>query len=426
MAIRQYIGARYVTKIYKNSQDPSSTAWEAGVTYEPLTMVSYQNNSYMSRDTVGPTVGNPAENPDHWAITGFYNGQIAELQDDIDTINDNISSLGDDIESCQADVDLQKVNNKKFWYIGDSFLSMTEGWGHWIDAYLSKTDSLVTAEGGIGFAKTGGTSGKTMTQLINSAAPDDDVTDVVIILGCNDCQAAYASDLGDAVASVLGAVRAKLPTARIWVGFNATFQGTNNYDTYNVRYPYIDTAYNTIMLRVIQAKYAAFMKSVYYQLQYNPQITDGVHPAGLASRILARNILNHIFGGGDAYYVQRTKIGNVNFVCSQDIINIYVNEGAAVFANTTTPINLTAGDEITVMSDQSWPVVPRHANQFKMSCLMQLAQSSTNYTYDIGSVRIQADGTLTVRTASAHSNVATIRLYGFNLSTPYMTAISPS
>ena len=77
MATRQYIGARYVTKIYENSLDPSSAEWEANVNYEPLTMVTYNNGSYLSKRTVPGNVGNPASNPTYWTQTGFYNGQIA-------------------------------------------------------------------------------------------------------------------------------------------------------------------------------------------------------------------------------------------------------------------------------------------------------------------------------------------------------------
>ena len=79
MSVRQYIGARYVTKLYENSQDPVSTEWEANVNYEPLTLVTYNNGSYISRMEVPGSVGNPAANPTYWAQTGFYNGQIAVL-----------------------------------------------------------------------------------------------------------------------------------------------------------------------------------------------------------------------------------------------------------------------------------------------------------------------------------------------------------
>ena len=61
--VRQYIGARYVTKIYENSLDPSNAEWEASVTYEPLTLVTYNNGSYLSKKEVPGTVGDPASNP---------------------------------------------------------------------------------------------------------------------------------------------------------------------------------------------------------------------------------------------------------------------------------------------------------------------------------------------------------------------------
>jgi len=86
MAVRQYIGARYVAKIYVNSLDPSSADWESGVAYEPLTLVTYNSSSYISRKAVAASVGNPADNPECWAVTGLYNGQIAQLQSDVDAL----------------------------------------------------------------------------------------------------------------------------------------------------------------------------------------------------------------------------------------------------------------------------------------------------------------------------------------------------
>lgn len=93
MATRQYIGARYVTKIYTNSLDPSSAEWEAGVIYEPLTLVTYNNGSYLSKETVPGSVGDPASNTTYWAQTGYYNGQIAALDAAINDINDKIGGI---------------------------------------------------------------------------------------------------------------------------------------------------------------------------------------------------------------------------------------------------------------------------------------------------------------------------------------------
>lgn len=97
MATRQYIGARYVTKVYENSLDPSSAEWESNVTYEPLTLVTYNNSSYLSKKEVPANIGNPAANPTYWTQTGFYNGQISVLQSQIDAINDEIADYNDDL-----------------------------------------------------------------------------------------------------------------------------------------------------------------------------------------------------------------------------------------------------------------------------------------------------------------------------------------
>ena len=69
MKERQYIGARYVVKTYENSQNPNSAEWEANTSYEPLTLVTYQNSSYLSKKQVPATVGNPAANAAYWIVT---------------------------------------------------------------------------------------------------------------------------------------------------------------------------------------------------------------------------------------------------------------------------------------------------------------------------------------------------------------------
>lgn len=88
---RQYIGARYVVKVYENSQDSSSAEWEQG-TFEPLVMVTWHNSSYISKKQVPGNIGNPANNPNYWACTGYYNGQILELQNDITELYEKINN----------------------------------------------------------------------------------------------------------------------------------------------------------------------------------------------------------------------------------------------------------------------------------------------------------------------------------------------
>lgn len=74
MAVRQYVGARYVPKF------AYPVAWQAGTSYEALTIVTYNNSSYTSKIPVPATVGNPADNDSYWALTGNYNAQVEDYR----------------------------------------------------------------------------------------------------------------------------------------------------------------------------------------------------------------------------------------------------------------------------------------------------------------------------------------------------------
>lgn len=95
---RQYIGARYVFKVYTNSVNPSSAEWEENVSYEPLTIVTYMNSSYASKKEVPANIGNPASNPEYWVVTGAYNGQISALQAAVENLNNAVNSINEEIE----------------------------------------------------------------------------------------------------------------------------------------------------------------------------------------------------------------------------------------------------------------------------------------------------------------------------------------
>ena len=107
---RQYIGARYVIKIYENSQSAGSAEWEATTNYEPLTLVTYNYGSYLSKKSVPATVGNPVDNPAYWVQTGFYNGQIADLQDQVIAINATLSEMGGDIDDIETAISTMQTS----------------------------------------------------------------------------------------------------------------------------------------------------------------------------------------------------------------------------------------------------------------------------------------------------------------------------
>ena len=78
MAVRQYIGARYVPKFFEGVG--GSSDWVSGIPYEPLTIVTYLGTSFTSKKAVPATVGAPNENPDYWVVTGNYNAQVEEYR----------------------------------------------------------------------------------------------------------------------------------------------------------------------------------------------------------------------------------------------------------------------------------------------------------------------------------------------------------
>lgn len=77
MAVLQYIGARYVPKLFKAPD--GSMEWQPDTYYEPLTVVTYNGTSYISRLPVSPEIGNPAANPQQWANSGNYNAYVQHL-----------------------------------------------------------------------------------------------------------------------------------------------------------------------------------------------------------------------------------------------------------------------------------------------------------------------------------------------------------
>ena len=113
MAYREYIGSRYVPMFGRKGE--SSTEWNNTAPYEPLTVVTYQGNSYTSRQYV--PVGIPISNTDFWAPTGNYNAQVEAYRQEVFTFNDRINGNAAAIEAnTQAienatDLFEQEINN---------------------------------------------------------------------------------------------------------------------------------------------------------------------------------------------------------------------------------------------------------------------------------------------------------------------------
>lgn len=86
MATKQYIGARYVPLF----ADPID--WDKTKTYEPLTIVYHQGNSYTSRQSVPAGVN--ITDTTYWALTGNYNAQIEQYRKETASKLSNVTTDG--------------------------------------------------------------------------------------------------------------------------------------------------------------------------------------------------------------------------------------------------------------------------------------------------------------------------------------------
>lgn len=85
MANNIYIGNRYVP-IFANPVE-----WDNLRSYEPLTIVTYQGTSYTSKKTV--PVGVALNNTEYWVVTGNYNAQVAQLTNDVESLDRSVDDL---------------------------------------------------------------------------------------------------------------------------------------------------------------------------------------------------------------------------------------------------------------------------------------------------------------------------------------------
>lgn len=206
MSVRQYIGARYVIKVYENSLDPSSAEWEQG-TFEPLTMVTWQNSSYLSKKQVPGSVGNPADNPDYWVCTGYYNGQIAALQDAIDNINNVvIPAIEDQIR------EVSSLSDRKVFIIMDSYGTRKTSDNKYVDQAI---EDITGASCHLEAASGGGVVNGLFLGLVNNyAGADIDEFDTALIIGGANDQPQSYSDIVSGMETLIDAIHAKFTNVK--------------------------------------------------------------------------------------------------------------------------------------------------------------------------------------------------------------------
>lgn len=197
-----YIGERYIP-IFDGD-------WNDRKTYEPLTIVNFNNGSYISKRYV--PAGILPTDTNYWAPNGTMNGYIAHLQNEIDAINNvTIPAINSDIGEINSDIDdletfdaagmYAAFKNKKILIIGDSLSDETVQAPNWVARLRAKCADIGTqidnlSVAGLGWTSPNPNSGGLIDQL-NSVT---DIYDYVILFaGVNDYNSQI--DLGSATST---------------------------------------------------------------------------------------------------------------------------------------------------------------------------------------------------------------------------------
>lgn len=313
MAVRQYVGARYVPKFYEFNNG----VWQSNSEYEPLTIVQYNGNSYTSKKAVPSTIGDPSANPAYWVATGNYNAQVELYRQEVENYKEQCDDYG------EKSLNAYKSTNKNVLLFSDSY-GMADGQGGW----CSKAANLLTgiggscnylAKSGYGFVGNEGTFLSEITDYANNmTTPQKEaITDVVIGGGWND-SGKTQSDIITAMNTCLSYCKTTFPNARIWVAFMA-----------------FDTQYsilNDLMISVEPTYRAGALKNGCFYMTNLPYIThntnnmtDTRHPNDNGYSLIAKMVVEYLINGESNADLIRVpmNIDLIEGIDNSDISNAY-------------------------------------------------------------------------------------------------------
>lgn len=189
MAVKQYIGARYVPKFFVGPN--GSHEWLREYAYEPLTIVSHLGASYTSRKPV--PVGIEITNTEYWVLTANYQGQITDVVERVNALTEIVDGVNDKVNAVEESVkhNITFLNNKKVMIIGDSLTDETTMPPNWVTLFKN-----YCAEYGEGITVNtdfcmGGDSYAGIGQADRLAAFDNYTNEfdiIIVALGINDYQ----------------------------------------------------------------------------------------------------------------------------------------------------------------------------------------------------------------------------------------------
>lgn len=303
---RQYVGARYVPQFFNNPD--GSWDWAQGFQYEPLTMVKYGTNTYTSKQLVPATVGTPNANPEYWAQTGNYNGQISDLYE-------KYKELG------------KKMYQRNILIIGDSYAEggIPESGTPWAELVKQRTAYIgwnveIQAKGGAGMVSS--TQGKNFLDLLNQATSP--YVDTIIVQGfINDCvNGVLNSNFAQAITTFTAQVNNKYP------GANLIFMPLSKNVTQNNF-----TAITEAATYAYNLGYNVWWPAWYIICAPQCVLNDNVHPTLITNNNTAWEVIGALTNG--AWINVRVETTNYVVEMGTDKMEIFIKNISNIGTNVT-------------------------------------------------------------------------------------------
>ena len=334
MSVREYIGARYVPVF----ADPIQ--WDPTNVYEPLTVVTNQGASYVSRKMVPE--GIQLTNTDYWVLWADFNAQLQHYIDEVeafdtrlDAVEETVNDIStEDIPDIQSDIETANGNitvlqnrvsalepNTEMVIIGDSFskvgnnLTTQDYWWYKLTQRIGMTPHNYSVSG-CGFIRGTETFAEQMTDAIADTSFDNaDVGLVVIFGGVNDCYvSATGTDYKNAIRSTLDAAKLAFPNAQIILAGVTTFitrfshvGWTINNLTIANKTSTLEEYWESVALEYPDICYIPFSRlmlgvSGYFQ-------TSNMHPSAVGQTAIANIFYNVLCGNNPQFSMHRSTPG---------------------------------------------------------------------------------------------------------------------
>lgn len=169
--VKQYIGARYVPIFGRKNEN--TIEWDNSKPYEPLSVVTYQGNSYTSKQYVPSNIEITDET--YWAQTGNYNAQIESYRREVKECQDTNQELKKSIGV------LNVRTNRSYVIFGDDWaLQMYNTFKQ----IFAKSETHIFAENGANFKD--GLNSQVNAALADETVKPTNITDIIVICGVND------------------------------------------------------------------------------------------------------------------------------------------------------------------------------------------------------------------------------------------------